>query len=212
MTIHYTIFIFCFLLYYSLASEQFSSIVFKSDEMALKIKNNSMLLQTQLCLQLYENIVINEFVCIYPNNVNQSETKLILDSVQIVVDTILNNDNVLKLYDDNSQDFNIVYKNYLYFYTKSIGPFNNIIKNVLKYITGKFMEIYIKIHNYMQDKYTLDKENEEIILPITSKVRYFTNNTINKYDNCIDFINSLETSICFTTKIENIQKLSDYLK
>ena len=51
-------------------------------------------------------------------------------------------------------------------------------------------------------------EKEEIILPISSKIRYFSNETIFKYIDCLDFINSLKTSICFTSKIENIKKLS----
>jgi hypothetical protein len=113
----------------------------------------------------------------------------------------------IKLYNKNIQDYNLVYKNYLLFYIESFNPIKNIIRNVLKYLANKSKEIYDHVYYYVQDKYTLDTEKEEIILPFPSKIRYFTTNTIGGYDDCFDFLNSLKTSVCLTTKIENIKNL-----
>jgi hypothetical protein len=54
----------------------------------------------------------------------------------------------------------------------------------------------------MKDKYIKDEEKEEIIIQISTKIRYFTPNTIKKYNNCLDFLNSLEKSVCVKTKIK----------
>jgi hypothetical protein len=219
MTSQITLFILCFIIGYCLAFEQFNSIVFRSDEIIPKILNNSNshLVKNHMCNALYENMVENEFVCVYPNNTYQlennftPESKFVFDSVKIVVETFFDKDSIENFASTNKKDFNIIYSNYLSFYIGSIIPINNIIENLLKYLTNKFVQTYNKFKNFLQDKYSLDEERELIILPIPSKIRYFTDETLSKYDGCLDFLNSLENSICFTTQIKNIQKLNKFV-
>jgi hypothetical protein len=190
---------------------EYDSIAFKSDEIIQKITNNSILTRNQQCEAFYRNIVENEFVCVYPNkkdeNKHMSESKFVIDSIKIIIDTLNDKNDINRFIDANTKDYNIIYRNYLIFYNKSISSIGNILENALKYLIDKFKVIYFKIYYYMQDKYTLDEVNEQIILPIPGKIRYFTNETIKKYDNCLDFLNSLESSVCFTTKITNILKI-----
>ncbi len=174
MFTRYIIFVFCCILCCCLGTEQFSSIMFKSDEIIPKITNQSTLVKNQSCNRFYKNIIENQFICVFPNSLDVTESKFIYDTAQIVVDTLLDKDDITQFYNNNVQDYNQVYKNYMVFYLKSIGPINNIIKNVLKYLANKFIEVYRGMYVYMQGKYRLDEEKELIILPIPSKIRYFT--------------------------------------
>jgi hypothetical protein len=217
MTTLFTLLILCFIIYYCSAFGQFNSIIFKSDEIIPKILNNSDFVKNEICNVFYDNIVENQFICVYPSNTNHfdnnftPESKFIFDSVKIIIETFFDKDSIENFANTNNKDFNIIYSNYLSFYIGSIIPINNIIKNLLKYLTDKFVQTYEKINIFMQNKYSLDVEKELIILPIPSKIRYFTDETMDKYDGCLDFLDSLENSICFTTRIENIQKLSKFV-
>ncbi len=132
-------------------------------------------------------------------------SKFVFYTVKIAIETFTNKDDIDHFTQTNIKDFNTIQKNYLSFYFKSFSPINNIVKNLFKYLTNKFPIVFVKIRDYLQNKYTLDEELEQIILPIPSKIRYFSKKTIERYDNCLDFLNSLENSICATTKLENIQ-------
>jgi hypothetical protein len=219
MLIQYTVLVFCLVLSFSFGIEQFGSFdtfVFKSDIVVPKIMNNPNLMQNFMCNELYRNIVENEFICIYPVSLNKRthnlttslEFKFMFDAIKVVIDTLMDKNDVIELIANNSGDFDIIRKNFMLFHLKSITPINNIIKALVKYIIDKFIVVYSRVRDFLQDKYTLDVEKEEIILPVAEKIRYFSNETIKKYDDCLDFLNSLEDSVCITTKIENVKKLA----
>lgn len=215
MTIQLYLLILCFIIYNCSAFTQFDSIAFKSDEIIPRIVNNSYIKKNYLCNKLYKNMVKNKFICVYPNDIIQNknnftqESKFIFESVKIIIETFLDKNSVENFVSTNNRNLNVIYSNYLLFYVGSIIQINDIIKNLLQYLTDKFILTYKKYSNFIKSKYSLDEKNELIILPIPSKIRYFTNQTLDKYDECLDFLNSLEDSVCFTTKIENIQKLNN---
>lgn len=206
-----------------------TKIIFTGETIISHIMNNTDMEKNRLCNKLFNNIVKYDFICIYNSNIiNKTNTtnttenifnsKLLYDTINIINETLFNKGDMLMLFYDNSKDFKYIYDRYKSFYKSIFAPIYNIVKNVIKYIITKMKIISTQIHTnireYLKDKYTLNEEDEKIILKNLPNImiRYFTNNTINKYNNCLEFLNSLETSFCLTTNIENIQEVINLIE
>jgi hypothetical protein len=194
----------------TLAFDSVTSTIFNSNYIIAKIVNNTKLEQNKQCNKLFQNLVNENFICVFihTNETNiLPEYKFTYNFFQIIFDVLINNE-FKTLINNDYKYYKNIHENFLLFYSNTILPIKYVIKNILKYLIMKLKIIFLKLYDYIKDEYKLDEKKEEIILPmllIPNKIKYFTENTINNYDNCEQLLNSLKNSLCFTTKVENIE-------
>lgn len=174
-----------------------NTIIFKANHYIKNIANNSE------CNKIYfDNIIKNEFICIYQENMNMTFSN---DITLIYTDVYKDFDKVVIENLRNDIDVKKTYSNFLTAYILSKNSIDRISLIIKKYIIDYLFLFYDKLYDYIQNTIIRDEINEELILPVHSKIRYFTNNTMNKYNDCLDLLQSLENSICISTNKNNIK-------
>jgi hypothetical protein len=126
---------------------------------------------------------------------------------------LLSPNDINAYYIKNNNEISYVKKNFDVFYILTNMSIKTLFKNLMYVILDKFMLFYDKFYLFIVNNLQINASEEEIILPIFQKIRYFTHTTIDKYDDCIDFIESLHYSTCFSTDknriFETIKNLVD---
>jgi hypothetical protein len=174
-----------------------NKLIFRADNYIKNIANNNE------CNEIYfNNIIKNEFICIYQENMNMTFSN---DITLIYTDVFEDFDKVVIENMKNDVDVKKTYSNFLSAYILSEKSINRLSLIIKKYIIDYLFLFYDKLYDYIQNTIIRDEINEELILPLHSKIRYFTNNTINKYNDCLDLLQSLENSICISTNKNNIK-------
>jgi len=201
-----------------------NSSMFKSDELIKNIKTNNTNIQiNESCNKLFRNMVNDKFVCVY--NTNNQQNKTIVDEnlflskfVSIYIDTLkITEKDIEEFYENKAIDINIVKNNFVSSFLLSHSAIKRILKYTTRFFLNKLSVLYDKTYEYIRQNIIIDEVNEEIKLPLpknldNSRIRYFTNGTIEKYDSCLDFLHSLDFSMCFSTDkdkfYEEIEKIT----
>lgn len=176
-------------------------VIFKSENYARDVVSNNE------CNRIYYDIILkNDFICIYQNNANNKNMNFTSGIASIFIDVIeLFKINIMNEFKDNNELKNI-YKNFMLVYLLSSKPIKNLKSIFEQYCKTYLYIFYDKLYDYIQYHIIKDEISEEFILPIPSKIRYITINTINRYNDCLDFLQSLENSICISTNKNNIKE------
>ena len=182
----------------------FNTLFFDSNKLLDIINKNE-----SLCNNTYYELVEKEYICIYKNHIPYDVDPIHEDFMKkitnIYIESFVNDNDIIELYIDNYEMINYIKYRFYSFYSSISKPLQKVIPTIIKYYFNK-IEIFIAKLMVLIE---VNPITEEIILPINfnGRIRYFTNITINKYDNCIDFLQSLNNSVCFVTKKEIIKSL-----
>ena len=204
----FALFLLCTVFSYAFSLNE---IIFNSDIYIKNITNEEdSLKQYQTCNTFYNNLVEDNYVCIFKDNfeINDNEKNIkkekefffIFETMNIYINELtLSNNDINTFYIKNNDEINHVKKNFEAFYILTNLSVKTLFKNLINIILDKFMLFYDKFYLFIESNLQINAGEEEIILPISQKIRYFTNATIDRYDDCIDFIESLHYSTCFST-------------
>lgn len=196
------IFMFMFLSFFFVSSQ--STLFFDSNKLLDIVNKNE-----SLCHNTYYELVEKEYICIYKNNISYDVYSIHEDFfskvTNIYIESFVNDNDIIELYLDNYEMINYIKYRFFSFYSSIIKPLKQVFSNVIRYYFSK-IEIFIAKLMVLVE---INTTTEEIILPINTngRIRYFTNITLDKYDNCLDFLQSLNNSVCFVTNREIIKSL-----
>jgi len=155
----------------------------------------------------YDYLIKNNFVCLNKNNNSRSDENDILEKIiSIHKDTLMfSKKEMYNFYSDNKYELNEIINNFDVFYSKSHESIKKVIKYAVNYYLDKIILFIDRTYDYLKKNIIIDEYNEEIIIPgINHQLRYFSDTSITNYDDCLDFLKSLEDLLCFTTIKENI--------
>lgn len=188
----------------------FSNVFFIGDSIKQEIMTNPFVSRQKQCEKLLAHMVEKKFVCVYvyPNDPTiSSGNKMFFNLIKSTSEILFDENSIRNFTNRNKKEIDFVNKQYMSFYISTLIPLHTIGKNAVKYFFDKTPMLYNLISDTVKGKYKLDKENEEIIFhDFESKIKYFTNDTVNRYATYYEFLNALESSMCFTTDLNTIIK------
>ena len=197
------------LLILSLFLQYSYSFIFNSNDIIHNITNTKDTnLQNKLCNILYDRLITDEIICFIENKKKENffnEYRLMSKIILMYINEFkFSKDELEYILFENDKDIENLKKNFNLFYIESFFSIKQIYEKLKDYYNNKFSLFLIKTYTFFKKIITIDELNEEVILPIDYKIKYFTYNTINKYNDCLELINSIDNSICLSIKKEII--------
>lgn len=174
-------------------------------------------IRNKMCYQFYDDLVKDNYYCAINSfekyNFNLNSYKLISDIGLLFHNYLsMSKDEFEIMYLENKEYINLISNNYNKFFSESKYYIEYLGKKIAQYYLNKFDYLYNTTKSIISSYTVIDENSNKIIFPDNSYLLYFTTNTINNYTDCIEFLNSLKNTTCFTVKKEILDEYVNVAK